>query len=210
MSTTQRQRSDAVSDDGTAEPDGGAHGQSIEKPRSCATCRARKVRCDKMSPCSNCRRARIPCVLPSPDKIPRWAHRIERASASASTDSSEVGHVLNRLRSLEGLVKDLGGQLEHMQAGTKASPTSDHQRDIQHQNQHAQQHQAEPATSSSEAAPSQSKRQVGRLVADGASQSRYVSTRFWTRVNDEVRMTILQSLSSMTSIRMTPVARRIN
>ncbi|KAJ1329919.1 RNA polymerase II-specific transcription factor-like protein [Microdochium nivale] len=41
-----------------------------KKSRSCAVCRSRKVRCDKLSPCTNCRRAGIACVVPQPDRLP--------------------------------------------------------------------------------------------------------------------------------------------
>ncbi|KAK1837621.1 fungal specific transcription factor domain-containing protein, partial [Colletotrichum chrysophilum] len=43
-----------------------ASGQPALNPRSCVTCRRRKVRCDKQMPCSNCRRAVIQCIFPAP------------------------------------------------------------------------------------------------------------------------------------------------
>ncbi|ERS96532.1 hypothetical protein HMPREF1624_06736 [Sporothrix schenckii ATCC 58251] len=55
-----------------------APANTVAKPRSCVTCRQRKVRCDKLSPCSNCRRADIPCVLPSMERPPRWARRLKQ------------------------------------------------------------------------------------------------------------------------------------
>ena len=54
------------------------------KLRSCVVCRSRKVRCDKQSPCSNCRRAGIACVVPSGDRPPKWARRLERVTNNAA------------------------------------------------------------------------------------------------------------------------------
>ncbi len=166
------------------------------KRRSCVTCRSRKVKCDKLSPCSNCRRAKIACIFPSGDRPPRWARRLERQNQeqqpNASQESSEgVGQVMERLRNLEALVKDLSGQLENANAtaarggsvpggpssvssqvnspGSSASgPDLDRHRDDP------------PATASVQ-------KQFGRLVLQDANKSRYVSSGFWSRVNDEVR-----------------------
>ncbi|CAJ2506557.1 Uu.00g006870.m01.CDS01 [Anthostomella pinea] len=167
------------------------------KVRSCAVCRTRKVRCDKQSPCSNCRRANIPCVVPSADRPPRWARRLERitasAAASAAADSTPapdvdpgVSQVMERLRSLESLVKDLSGQLEQAQAAalsTGSSPrididspgSSTHGRDADHRAE-------QPSTTSA----GNVQQQFGRLVLNDASKSRYVSSGFWSRVNDEL------------------------
>ncbi|KAI0885814.1 fungal-specific transcription factor domain-containing protein [Annulohypoxylon maeteangense] len=155
------------------------------KLRSCVTCRTRKVRCDKLSPCSNCRRAKIPCVFPNLDKPPRWARRLERIanSAKAAQESDpSVNQVMDRLRSLEGLVKELTGQLEQANAGVRGSPSANspehlgHDRDVSHQ--------IEPELSVENMSKVQSS--FGRLVLGDAGQSRYVSSGFWSRVNDEL------------------------
>ena len=98
---------------------------------------------------------------------------------------------MERLRNLEALVKDLSGQLENANAtaarggsvpggpssvssqvnspGSSASgPDLDRHRDDP------------PATASVQ-------KQFGRLVLQDANKSRYVSSGFWSRVNDEVR-----------------------
>ena len=161
------------------------------KLQSCVTCRRRKVRCDKQNPCSNCRRANIACTFPSTDRPPRWARRLERltnnsaasnAPAPQGTDPG-VSKVMDRLQSLESLVKDLKGQLQQAQAA--ATPTSgssglgspgkspqDRFRDTQRQ----------PSIASD---TSDEHKHFGRLVEAG-SRSRYVSSGFWSRVNDEV------------------------
>ncbi|MCJ1476379.1 hypothetical protein MMC13_005045 [Lambiella insularis] len=65
-------------------------------PRSCTTCRKRKVRCDKKHPCSNCHKAGIECIFPRPGRAPR---------RSKKPPDSEL---LARLRRLEGVVQSLG------------------------------------------------------------------------------------------------------
>ena len=196
---------------------GGAPGAAAQaKPRSCVTCRTRKVRCDKASPCSNCRRAGIACVFPSLDRPPRWARRLERigqaqmqsqAQSPAQThiqqdsDQGMVGQVMERLRNLEGLVKELSGQLDQAHAaaasanaGTSAggqSPRSSTSGSIQNRGHERIDHHAERSSPSISAAASTNTSNVqgrfGRLVIGDANRSRYVSSGFWSRVNDEVR-----------------------
>ncbi|KAH6672696.1 fungal-specific transcription factor domain-containing protein [Plectosphaerella plurivora] len=102
------------------------------KPRSCVVCRSRKVRCDKRLPCSNCRRANIACVAAtSDDRPPRWARRLDRLVAApaavapgqpAQTPDPATVQVMERLRGLERLVKELGGQLQAQQGTPSGSP----------------------------------------------------------------------------------------
>ena len=101
------------------------------KLRSCAICRSRKVRCDKLLPCSNCRRANIACVFPSADRPLRWARRLEclANNAGASNPPTQqvidpgVDKVMDRLRNLESLVEKLRGQL--VQARVEAASSVD-------------------------------------------------------------------------------------
>ena len=173
------------------------------KSRSCIVCRTRKVRCDRQSPCSKCRRANIACVFPSTDRPPRWARRLERLTKNAAASNAPapqeadpgVGKVMNRLRNLEGLVKELSGQLEQARAAASStgggssrgnSPGSSTQdRDVEHQ-----------ADTSSATNTSSAQKQFGRLVVQDASRSRYVSSGFWSRVNDEVRLAVVLKPSS--------------
>ncbi|KAI0455794.1 hypothetical protein F5B21DRAFT_182384 [Xylaria acuta] len=159
----------------------------LPKLRSCVVCRSRKVRCNKESPCSNCRRAGIPCVVPSADRPPRWARRLERVAHNAAAEeraaqaaAPPTTQVMERLRNLESLVKDLSTQLEqaHVAANSSTgnSPASSTQdRDGGHQ-------RSEPLTTGTGNIQSQ----FGRLVLGDASRSRYVSSGFWSRVNDEL------------------------
>ncbi|RMZ73014.1 C6 transcription factor [Pyrenophora seminiperda CCB06] len=79
---------------------GPSSGSPTPNPRSCVTCRRRKVKCDKQNPCSNCVRARIECVFPGPGRAPRKS----RKPADAE--------LLERLRRLEGVVTSLNAQVE--------------------------------------------------------------------------------------------------
>lgn len=170
---------------------------SAPKLRSCVVCRTRKVRCDKQSPCSKCRRANIACVFPPTDRPPKWARRLERLTNNAAASNapaledadSGIGKVMDRLRNLEYLVKELSGQLEqaHVTAGSAGggssrvnspgSTTGDG--DAEHQKD------TSPATNTSSV-----KKQFGRLVPQDTSRSRYVSSGFWSWVNDEVNRRI--------------------
>lgn len=162
------------------------------KLRSCAVCRRRKVRCDKTSPCSNCRRANIACVFPSDDRPPRWARRLERLTneaASASAKSSEKPdsqseQVMERLRNLEGLVKELSSRLEQANAasssevgGSASSVSSPPMTGIQHRGD------AQYTDTSSEPGTAKVQNQFGRLVLKDANRSRYISSGFWSRVD---------------------------
>lgn len=192
---------DAVSPSST----GKASSASTPAPklRSCIVCRNRKVRCDKTSPCSNCRQANVACVYPVTNRQPRWARRFERVSTSNTgpdgpkTQQSGPGidKVMDRLRSLESLVKELKGQLEQAHAAANSasgassevhSPESstDH-RDTEHQGR-----------SSFTNIDGNVNKQFGRLVLQDASRSRYVSGGFWSRVDDEVSRHTLSPIPS--------------
>ncbi|KAK4628633.1 Bikaverin cluster transcription factor bik5 [Fulvia fulva] len=75
-----------------------AQGRTLN-PRSCVTCRKRKVKCDKLHPCSNCNRAHIECVFPAPGRAPRKVRKV--------SEGKDKG-LLDRLRRLEGVVKGMG------------------------------------------------------------------------------------------------------
>ena len=83
-------------------------------PRSCVTCRKRKVRCDKTEPCTNCRKAGIECIFPSPGRAPRRSKKPPDAE------------LLARLKRLEGVVQKLGkgpdGEDLSPEAGGEKSP----------------------------------------------------------------------------------------
>jgi hypothetical protein len=88
---------------------------------------------------------------------------------------------MDRLRNLESLVKELRGQLEEADGGAASSSdvnspgNSSHDRDTDHQRD---------ISSNTDATNLQ--KPFGRLVLQDANKSRYVSSAFWSRVNDEV------------------------
>lgn len=166
------------------------------KVRSCVVCRRRKVRCDKVSPCSNCRRANIACVYPVDDRPPRWARRLERltnettasTTAKPSTDpDSQAAQVMERLRSLEALVKELNSQLEQANTastssevggpGSASSASSPPIVGSQHRSVDGN------MDTSSTVSAANVQNQFGRLVLKDANRSRYVSSGFWSRVD---------------------------
>jgi hypothetical protein len=192
---------------------------AAQKPRSCVTCRQRKVRCDKQTPCSNCRRGGIPCVLPSPERTPRWARRLARNNAAAAaagasqllqpasgaqigadvsaapTNAGVAPGVMERLRILESLVKDLSGQL----AGAEGGPdvrrvavegaqldTAPNRAVREHEGDQVLRVEAVAAPDAAVAGSQGIHQQFGRLVLQDPSRSRYVSAGFWSRVHDEV------------------------
>lgn len=167
------------------------------KLRSCVICRRRKVRCDKVSPCSNCRRANIACIFPSNDRPPRWARRLERITneaAGAAPDSPQGAdlqstHVMERLRNLESLVKELSGQLDQANAtassagggsgaasagNSPASTAGSHARDAERG--------TKTYSTLGNTAPGVQE-QFGRMVLKDANRGRYVSSGFWSRVD---------------------------
>ncbi|KAK2596220.1 hypothetical protein QQS21_006368 [Conoideocrella luteorostrata] len=148
------------------------------KLRSCVTCRKRKVKCDKTSPCSNCRRAEIPCVVPSLDKRPRWARRLRQTATHPEADGEGADQVFNRLKNLEGLVKQLSGQLEQTNAARGASSELKDCRDDSEG--------AEAGSSPLTTAVSNTQNQYGRMVIGDAGRSRYIDSGFWSRINDEL------------------------
>lgn len=175
---------------------------SAQKPRSCVICRRRKVRCDKISPCSNCRRANIPCVFPSTDdRPPRWARRLDRLTNNAvqvtTADPQRLPdpaslQVMERLKTLEALVKDLSGQLEQAnaaatsaQAASRSNSTADSPQSSADIPDRDRQLNSSSAASGSGSGVVNLKNDFGRLYVkdDNSCKSRYVSSNFWSRIN---------------------------
>lgn len=94
--------------------------------RSCASCRQRRVRCDKQKPCSNCQRASIECIIPPSGRGPQKAQS-QRPNArqlrAGQTDRELL--LVDRLRKLEETVGKLSSHIQLQQnAGeeSKAEP----------------------------------------------------------------------------------------
>lgn len=143
-------------------------------PRSCVTCRKRKVRCDKRHPCVNCTKAGTECVFPGPGRAPR------RSRKPPDTE------LLARLRRLEGVVKHTGKDPEEevesadnaLRSGTgdlaNKDPGCDNWQFFAHINQNGDQ------------GTDKLVRDFGRLVVE-EGKSRYVANKFWTALSEEVR-----------------------
>ena len=146
-------------------------------PRSCVTCRKRKVRCDKRHPCINCNKAGIECVFPGPGRAPR------RSRKAPDTE------LLARLRKLEGMVKDMGKEVEEEQPGAERAgrkpiivkgtlaekdPGSNTSQFLEYLDQN-----------DDGKATAKLVKDFGRLVVE-EGRSRYVSNKFWTSLSEEV------------------------
>ncbi|KAF5680882.1 hypothetical protein FHETE_270 [Fusarium heterosporum] len=181
-------------------------------PRSCVTCRRRKVRCDKQMPCSNCRRAQIPCVFPAPGRAPRQPRRKDPNAPTKNSSQREI-ELMKRLRKLEGIVEELSGQIEVESGGkgpsSASSPEAAHaaqntsfetpahnpQRQLSNASSHpgnlglvGDSPRGSDATSEqSETARKNMHKKFGRLVLnDTVGSRRYVSHGFWSKLNDEL------------------------
>jgi len=130
---------------------------------------------------------------PSTDRPPRWARRLERgANTTASNPKATqetgpgVGQVMERLRTLESLVKELSAQLEQANASaarSNAGSSSHGNSPGSSTNDRDADHQMDPSSTANTTAV---QKHFGRLVLNDAGRSRYVSSGFWSRVNDEV------------------------
>jgi len=153
---------------GATGPGGTPSGPALN-PRSCVTCRRRKVRCDKRYPCSNCQKAHIDCIFPAPGRAPRKPRK---------PPDTEL---LARLRRLEGVVQSLGVQVDD------EPPPSD--KGSQSSNGTAQV-KLESGTDTGVIGDVRTENRLeesfGRLVIDDKGRSRYVNNRFWAALSNEV------------------------
>lgn len=158
--------------------------EASPNPRSCVTCRRRKVRCNKHHPCSNCIKAKIECVYPSPGRAPR------KSKKPRDTE------LLARLRNLENIVKNLGGPDAingNPSSLSLKKPTLHQNSAIEQPGNYANTSDAvqQDATIKSEVPDtSEIEENMGKLmVEEGGSQ--YVSHRFWTTFGKTVRLYLL-------------------
>lgn len=183
-------------------------------PRSCVTCRRRKVRCDKRMPCTNCRRGHIQCIFPAPGRAPR---RPRPRNPAAAHPAPQVGgshrresELLERLRKLEGIVEELSGQIEvdrHASASTSSPEGQDNGGGATTGPGYTGvlstggailmgDENATGLSGSTRIMPQPTYeqnaslfKQFGRLVIN-KGKGRYISSAFWSRVKDEVSTTI--------------------
>lgn len=155
-------------------------GASGLNPRSCVTCRRRKVKCDKKQPCSNCARAKIECIFPGPGRAPR---KIRKPAD---------GELMERLRRLEGVVQSLNAQVEEhelqdaeREKNAGACPNGSGGDDASCPNGSDKDGRNVAVDNSVEGLETR----FGRLVVD-QGRSRYINNSFWASLNNEVRMAI--------------------
>ncbi|QIW99488.1 hypothetical protein AMS68_005006 [Peltaster fructicola] len=177
---------DGDSPDGATQHHGTSAGQSstservlidaknrTPNPRSCVTCRRRKVRCDKMHPCANCTRAHIECIFPAPGRAPRKTRKIE---------GGRDKELLDRLRRLEGVVKGLGVDVPgSIEIPAAKDPTTE----SQEQEQGAQPVVMDSSKWIEEMSAGRFENKFGRLVIN-EGKSRYVNNSFWANLSNEV------------------------
>ncbi|EXJ76839.1 hypothetical protein A1O3_10484 [Capronia epimyces CBS 606.96] len=138
-------------------------------PRSCVTCRRRKVRCNKENPCANCIRAGIECVFPGPGRAPR---------KSRKPPDTEL---LARLQRLEGVVHSLGAQVDE---NGVLSSTVTGSTDIRVRFGDTQSGDS-PTSDRSDSKRQSIDKHSGRLLIN-EDRSRYVNSAFWTSMSDEI------------------------
>ncbi|KAI1752947.1 hypothetical protein F4782DRAFT_499216 [Xylaria castorea] len=77
-------------------------------PWSCFPCRRRKIRCDRTYPCSHCLKGDLDCGFPVSGRTPTRRHDLP--SSASRKEKQDI--LLGRLRRLEGLVAELGPELQ--------------------------------------------------------------------------------------------------
>ena len=156
---------------------GPSSGSPTPNPRSCVTCRRRKVKCDKKNPCSNCVRARIECVFPGPGRAPRKSRK------PADTE------LLERLRRLEGVVTSLNAQVEGHEQEAADREWSRQNSTVDEQCPFAKSGTGTEAKKDARVAVDNSveglENRFGRLVVE-KGRSRYINNSFWASLNNEV------------------------
>lgn len=150
------------------------------KPLSCASCRARKIKCDKASPCSACSRAGIECVFPARQRKARGRH--SGARAKNTEISSRLSKLESLVQRLEGAVPSelyelaMGGTQKPPAEELPPSPRGALRSDVV----------GEQLARTPDAWPRDS---TGTPRVAGDSEDRYLSSTFWKSLSDEVRAT---------------------
>lgn len=149
-------------------------------PRSCVTCRRRKVRCDKLHPCANCTRAHIECVFPAPGRAPRKTRKIGEGRDK---------ELLDRLRRLEGVVKGLGVDVPSSLDTDSKTTAKKHTFDPENAEKVEEEEHRKAVLDSSkwveELSAGRFENKFGRLVVN-EGKSRYVNNSFWANLSNEV------------------------
>ncbi|KAI8686620.1 Zn(2)-C6 fungal-type domain-containing protein [Fusarium sp. Ph1] len=158
-----------------------ASGAPLLNPRSCVTCRRRRVRCDKMMPCSNCRRAQSDCMYPAPGRAPR---QTRPNVPSKAVPTEREADLIKRLRKLEGLVQELSGSSAGAYDAESPKAQEDH---ISSQSDIVKETADEVKRETESRNFTNMNKQLGRLILhDGEPTARYVNSGFFAKLNDEL------------------------
>jgi len=173
---------------GPGRPHVDAQGRTLN-PRSCVTCRKRKVKCDKLHPCSNCNRAHIHCVFPAPGRAPRKVRKIGEGRDK---------ELLERLRRLEGVVKGMGVEVPGGKETNHLSNEAERDESVL-QKRDAEQHNGSTANGAPSVDAEEDFQRKTRLVDHRGSfenrfgrlvvnegKSRYINNSFWANLSNEV------------------------
>ncbi|EFY97745.1 fungal specific transcription factor domain-containing protein [Metarhizium robertsii ARSEF 23] len=187
----------------------------LPNSRSCVTCRRRRVRCDRHQPCSNCDRAQIQCVFPPPQRASRRTRQVNHDTPVLNPRASEIELMKRRLQKLENIVTQLSGHVEVNRETCDPRPSSGYVSskvtDPDATNSTGVASRQESNIIEGEAAcdedvapelgrtdpglieiqnaalPADLADQFGRLVVhDNGSTGQYISSAFWSKLNDEV------------------------
>ncbi|PYH88487.1 Zn(II)2Cys6 transcription factor [Aspergillus ellipticus CBS 707.79] len=138
--------------------------------RSCASCRQRKVKCDRQQPCVNCTRTGTECVYP-----PGRGRAPKRPRNALNAQLSErLSRLENIIRSFEGHESQGGPALLSTGPGQQFSATESA----------TPPHNPDAKTRDSGSEPSVEQR-LGRLLID-ETRSYYVSNVLWANLGDEI------------------------
>lgn len=146
--------------------------------RSCKECRRRKVGCNKTQPCSNCCRTGVECIYPAPGRTRRRTTTgLKRRQQQQHLSSADNPGLLDRLSRLESIIGHFCNHNDNDGINVQvAEPNS--------------KSMALPPARAMESANFTHLRDSGslsgRLVVD-QGRSRYVSSRLWASLGDEVR-----------------------
>lgn len=144
-------------------------------PRSCTTCRKRKVRCDKKNPCASCLKTGSVCIFPGPGRAPRRRRKPQDAELMA------------RLKRLEGVVQSLNnmppseGEVELSGSVMQDNPNKSLNTLENVENGSC----LGRKTLNKNSPPPGLVKEFGRLSVEGG-RSAYVSNRFWVSLSEEV------------------------
>ncbi|KAK4504211.1 hypothetical protein PRZ48_005127 [Zasmidium cellare] len=180
--------------EGPTKPTVDAQGRTLN-PRSCVTCRKRKVKCDKLHPCSNCNRAHIECVFPAPGRAPRKSRKV--------VGDGRDKELLERLRRLEGVVKGMGVEVPGKENDAHEDDSEQRRRSTSGGEPVNGQSNTNGVNGTSEASKNADQEhqrktrwveahtngrfenKFGRLVVN-EGRSRYINNSFWANLSNEV------------------------